>query len=211
MRQNAGERWDMKGELDISGGTLTLADSQVARAKLTKEALSEAVLPLEHLRVWDDLDSVLPETAATDDLALIEGTFGTSAPVVRTSDAGEVTDLTQRARIRVALGPEYIAAGDVRIRVRAGMETAVSDTTATVDVECYADDDDGGVGADLCTTDAQSINSTDNADKDFTITATNLAVGVVLDIRITIAITDGATAVVYGEISKLSLLRDIRG
>jgi hypothetical protein len=161
--------------------------------------------------VWDDLAALLPGTAASDDLAIIEGTWGANAPTVRSSD-GKNTTITQRLRTRQILDPHYVAAGGVQVVITAGMNTTVASVSATVDVECYEDDGDGGVSADLCATAAQSINSLTKATKAFVITPTNLAGGSVLDIRITIAITDSATATaVIGEISKIAVLEDVRG
>jgi hypothetical protein len=112
----------------------------------------------------------------------------------------------------VQLPPEYDDGETVQIRVHGGMKTTVSDTTATVDVECYESDKERGISADLCTTSAQTINSLTFGDDDFTITATSLVSGDVLDIRITVAITDGATGTaVLGEIGSVELLCDIRG
>jgi len=211
MRIIKQETLDVRGTLDLSKGTFQGRDDQIPRSYLTEEVLAEDASNLTQLRTWDDLAALLPGTAADDDLAVVEGTWGTNAPRIQTSDA-KATSVTQRLRFRRRLGAEYVAGGDVHLRVRAGMNTTVSDGTATVDVECYADDEDGGVGADLCATDAQSINNLTKADKDFVMTATSLAPGTVLDFRVTIAITDAATGTaVIGEISRIALLRDIRG
>ena len=213
MRVTSGETLEIVGgTFNAEKGTFTLKDGQLARAKLAEEALSVDAIELTSLRSWDDLAALLPGTAASDDLAIIEGTYATDAPTIQTSDADSTT-VTQRLRFRRSLGPEYVDAASVTLRVRAGMVTTVSDTTATVDVECYEDDGDGGISADLCATAAMSINSVATAtDKDFVITPTGLASGSVLDFRVTIAITDGSTgAVVLGEITRIALLRDVKG
>ena len=80
----------------------------------------------------------------------------------------------------------------VNLRLHAGMITTVADTTATLDVVAYASDEEAGIGADLCTTAAQSINSLVFADYDYVITATALAPGDVLDVRIHTAVNDAA-------------------
>jgi hypothetical protein len=186
-------------------------NAQIARSKLEQNTFADYVVNWAALRVWDAFQTNLPGTAASDDLAVITGTWGTNAVTVRTSDAKQTT-VTQRAVFLFTLPPEFDAAESVRIRVRAGMVTTVSDGTATVDIEAHEWDGDGAVGADLCTTVAQSINSLTKADKDFTITSTDLAAGDVIAVRVTIAITDAATGtVVLGEISKVSVQLDIRG
>ena len=93
------------------------------------------------------------------------------------------------------------------------MTTTVSDTTATVDVQCYSADEDGAVaGGDLVTTAAQDINSLTKGNFDFVVTPTGLAAGDLLDIRITVAITDGASGVpITADITDLKMLLDVQG
>lgn len=187
------------------------AGTAIPRSKLAEDALQLHAVPITGLRVWDAMHTTLPGTAADDDLALIGGTFGSASPVVRTSDA-KATSVTQYARFLFTLPHNFVSAGDVTLRVFAGMNTTVSDTTATVDVQCYEANKSAGVGSDLCTTSATTINSLTGANKDFSITATGLAAGDVLDVRITIAITDGATATaVIGQIGSIDVLADVRG
>ncbi len=205
------ETLENRGTVDLQRGTLILKDGIVPRSALTEDELTYLPVLLTDLRVHDAIGSPIPAAAADDDLGLISGTFGTDAPTVQTSDA-KATTVTQRLRFKAALGPEYVAGHDVKLRITAGMITTVSDGTATVDVECYKDDGDGGISADLCATAAQDMNNLTKADYTFTITATNLEAGDVLDFRVTIAITDGATGTaVIGEISAMGLLEDIKG
>lgn len=208
----SGETLDIRGIIDMSAAQeIKVNDGEWNRSKLAEEPLNEQVVELTSLRVWDDLAALLPGTAAADDMAIIEGAWGTDAPTVQTSDA-KATSVTQRFGYQIRLGDEYIAGSDVRIRIRAGMITTISDGAATVDVEVYAHDQDGGVGPDLCATAAQSINSLTKANKDFTITSTSLAPGDLLSVRVTVAITDTATGTaVIGEISRIATLRDIKG
>ena len=183
----------------------------IQRADLAQDSLASYPIPLTQLRVWDALQTNLPGTAAADDLGLIGGTFGSASPAVRTSDA-KASTTTQRARLPVPLPPEYVSAQRVRIRLHAGMVTTISDGTATVDVEAYKSDKEAGIGSDLCITAATSINSLTDADRDFDLTASGLVAGDVLDVRITIAITDTATATaVIGQIGSVERLCDIKG
>ena len=82
----------------------------------------------------------------------------------------------------------------VKLRVSAGMLTTAADTTATLDLVCHQLDEDTTVQADICATAAQSMNSLVFTDLDFTITASALSAGDILDCRLTTAINDGATA-----------------
>ena len=172
---------------------------------VTQEALREYRLSLHDLRIWDNLAASLPTTAAADDLGIIPGTFGTNAVVVRTSDA-KATTVTQYARYRWPVPYTYDDGETFRIRVNAGMNTTISDGTATIDLEVYRN---AAPSTDICSTAAQDINNITAADKDFAITATDIVRGDVLDIRIAIAITDAATGTaVIGELKEWSVVAD---
>lgn len=206
----------LSGEFRLGDGSITntmiSSGAEIARSKLDQDEASVYLVPWSAFRVHDAIETLLPQPPSSDDLGWPStDTFGTVSPFLTTSDA-KTTTVTQYARFQFALPPEYDQGETVTIRVRAGMNTTVSDGTATVDVECYEADRDGGVGADLCATAAQDINNLTAGDKSFTITATNLTAGELLDVRITVAITDGSTGTaVIGRVYEVALLLDIRG
>ena len=184
----------------------------IVRSKLALES-KKFWQPLESLRIWDSAsNAVLPNTAASDDLAIIVGTIGTSGHVVRSSDA-KATTITQKAAFTFTLPPEYEDGGAISLTPFAGMKTTVSDTTATIDFSVYAKDAaDGTHGSDLVTTSATTINSLTLAAKPFVVTPTSLVAGDELTALMTIAITDGATATaVLGMITKIYWLLEVRG
>lgn len=183
----------------------------LSRAKLDKESLQKFTIPLTELRVHNSIATLLPGTAAADDLGLDGGTFGASnSPVVKSTDLAS-TSGTLYARFTKEMPQNYVAAQNVLLRIRAAMET-VSDTTATLDVEAFKSDGEGGGGSDLYADSAVDINSATFSDKDFVISAGSLSPGDVLDVRIAIAITDGATGSgVVANIGELALLCDTRG
>ena len=187
------------------------SNAGIDRAKLAAEQLKDNI-PLELLRVWDAFQTSIPTTAASDDLGLIIGTFGTDAIVVQTSDAKN-TSVTQRARFTYRLPMNYASGQPISVVAWAGMKTTVASSTATVDFEAYKKNDSTGlVGSDLVTTSATTINSLTAADKAFVIDPTGLAAGDELDIRVTIAITDvGTGTAVIGRIMKLYALPTVRG
>lgn len=204
------------GSVSLDVGTLTNSDlaatAAIARTKLAQDTNSPFSVPLTDLRVHDAVNTVLPGTAATDDLALDSGTFGTEAMHVTAGDLKAAGATTRYARFKVALPAEYDDAETVSIRVVAKMETTVADTTCTVDVEAYKVANDLTVGSDLCTTTATSMNSLTAANYDFAITSTSLVPGDELDVRVAIACNDGATGTaVEPVISSIRLLCDIRG
>ena len=195
------------GDITLSGAIVP----GIARSSLVQDDLQNYVIPFRDWRIADNLSSLLPATAASDDLGMDGETFGTETPFLVTSGA-KATTVTQYGRFQFALPPEYVSGQSVRIQVKAGMKTTISDGTATVDFQVYESDDDGGVGADLCATAAQSINSLTQATLNFDITATSLAAGDLLDCRMTVAITDSATSTaVLGKVSRCSVLADIKG
>ena len=184
---------------------------EYSRTQLTQENLARhRILPTEW-RVWDAMGSLLPSAAANDDLGIVGGTFGSASPSLQSGDA-KATTVTRYARCTVRLPHQYVAGETVLLRVHAGMLTTVSDGTATIDFQVYRSDDAAGIGSDLCATGAQSINSLTPANKDFVITAASLGPGDLLDIRMTIAITDAATGTaVIGMAGAVELLLDVKG
>jgi len=194
-------------------GTATFANvSGIDRSGLTQDNTQSYHLLPEHWKVWDDMDSPLPSTPATDDLGIIGGTFGTDSPSIQTEDLKAAGATNKYARCTFAIPPEYVAGETVQVRIHCGMLTTVADNSATIDVEVYESDEEAGIGADLCATAAQSCNSLTLADKTFTITATTLAAGDILDIRVTMAVNDAATGTtVKGIIGASKMLLDIKG
>lgn len=184
----------------------------IARTQLAQDDLVVNVIPMTSLRVWDALQTNLPGTAATDDLALIGGTFATASPKVSAGDLKAAGATTRYARFQVALPTNYVSGETVTLRLYCGMGTTVAGTSCTVDAQVYEADGAAGISADLCTTNAQSMNSLTFANKDFTITPTALVAGDVLDIRIAVACNDAATGTVVEPIvGKISLLTDVKG
>lgn len=194
-----------------AAGAISFA-AGLTRSELQQEDLAEYAVPLTDCRVWDALQTNLPGTSAADDLGLIGGTFGAASPSLQTYDVKAAGAVTLRCRLQMRLPVEYQAGETVRIRLHAGMKTTVADTTCTVDVEAYKSDKEAGIGSDLVTDAAQSINSLTFADKDFNLTPTALEPGDVLDVRLSIACNDAATATaVIGCIGGITLACDIKG
>ena len=185
-----------------------ISTASLTRANLTQQDLQVYPVPITMCRVWDNLASLLPTTAATDDLGIIEGTWLTNDAAIQTSD-GKATTTTQRLRFQYPLPVEYVAGQTVTLRINSGMVTTVSDSSATLDAEVI---EVGAPTVDINATALQSINSLAAADFDFTITPTNLVPGDVLDVRLTIVIVDGATGTaVIGQINSIDLLLDVKG
>lgn len=180
------------------------------RSDMTAET-SNFTLNLTDARVWNGVTAILPNAAAADDMGMITGTLGTDPIMLQGIDfkAG-TTD--ERCRFSFTVPPNYVDGGAITVRVRAGMNTTVSDGTATVDCEVYSNDEDGTVSADLCETAAQDINNLTAADKDFVITPTGIVAGEQLDIVLSFGGTDGATGTaVIPQINKVSVRLATKG
>lgn len=191
--------------------TSVSATAAIARSKLASETKSFPVA-FEILRIHDAMQTALPGTSVADDLGLYGGTFGTSAPLVRTYDAKNAGAVTLYARCLIPLPAEYDGGGTVTLRANGGMVTTVASTTATVDFEAYKLNKAGSIGSDLCATAAQSINSLTFAAKDFTVTPTGLNPGDILDVRVALAVNDTATGTaVIAALGSLELLCAVRG
>jgi hypothetical protein len=188
------------------------ASAAIARSKLAQDTLKAYPINFTDLRVWDAFQTNLPGTSAADDLGLYGGTFATDAPLVRTYDVKNAGAVTLYARFMVRIPIEYDAAQTILLRATAGMETTVASASATIDFQAYECTGSGSISADLVTTSATSINSLTYADCDFTVTGTDLVGGNILDVRMTIAVNDAATATaVIAAVSNLYLVCDIRG
>ena len=208
MTARLGEDLHVDGTVSATSLSLTTG---MGRSSLLTDTAKCYTVPLVAMRVWDAMQTNLPGTAANDDMGLVGGTFGTDNPTLQGVDFGG-TASDEMCRFQFALPAEYVSAGAVTIRLRAAMLTTVADTACTVDVECYKSDRDGDVGSDICATAAQSMNSLTPANKDFSITATGLAAGDLLDIRLAFAGSDtGNLGVMIPEISQVEVLLDVKG
>lgn len=189
-----------------------LLKPDVPRSNLAQTSLAKYFIPWHAWRVWNALATNLPGTPLTDDLGLVGGTWATGSPSIQTEALEAAGATPSYARCQIALPPEYDEGQDVVLRFHAGMLTSVADTSATLDVVAYESDGEAGIGSDLVTTAATTINSLTLADKDFVVTASGLSPGDILDIRIHTAVNDGASGTaVKAIIGAAYLLCDIRG
>lgn len=199
----------------VTPGSIVDGDCNAAmglqRSKLATQTLAQFVQNLLDLRKWDALEQLLPATPATTYLGIVTGaTYGSNPPQIQTGDL-KTTTTTRRARQIIALPENYVAAGQVQIRCRAGMKTTVADTSAVILVEVYQLNDDGTLSAQLSTVSGSaSINSLTLADIIFVLTTSGLTAGARLDVRVSITITDAATGTaVIGVLQSLALKCDV--
>jgi hypothetical protein len=196
-------------------GLLKTLDFELGNKKLREDLLARETgiypIDLASAVVWDS-GQPLPAAAAADDLGYVNGTWATGNNSIQGRDS-KAASLTGYARLFVPLPAEYEAGQSVKLRFSAGMKTTVSDDTATLDCEAIQQGRNMLVtGADLVTTSPQDINNLTFADFDFTVTATNLEPGDVLDVRVKLAVVDAATVTaVIAAIGAIDLVCSIRG
>lgn len=192
-------------------GSKIKTNANIPNSALRQRTFQRLQIPFTAWRIHDAFETALPGTSSGNDLALVGGAFGTASPTLQTSDL-KATTTTNYARCVIALPHDYDDGETVQFRFHAGMKTTAADTTSTIDLECYESDLEEGISADLCTTNATTINSTTLVDVDFDITASALVAGDVLDIRIALAVVDGASGTaVIGRVGNAELLYDTRG
>ena len=192
-------------EVILDGGAAAIGSTRLTWAQ---EDLKPYPIVISKFRVWDAPSTVQPASASSDDLGVIAGTFGSSAPILKTSSAKNTT-IGQKTRFQFEVPPEYVPGETITLRVNAGMMTSVANTSCTLDAEVVRQAEPS---TDICATNAQSINSLTAVNKDFTITPTYVVVGDILDVVLTIAATDSQNSVeVYGAINSVTMLLDIKG
>jgi hypothetical protein len=204
------------GGVDVTGDLIVRGNISPAieRSSLLQYNAQVYQIPLTSAKVWDDAQTNLPGTAATDDLEINTGTWGTNVPSIQTGDLKAAGATTRYALFEVATPPEYVAGQTVTLRASAGMLTTVADTSATIDFEAYITDREGLVsGSDLVSTAATTINSLTFASSiDFTLTPTTIDPGQKILIRMAIAVNDAASGTaVIGSVGALELLLDTQG
>jgi hypothetical protein len=198
----------VQGDLTVTGDLLPA----INRTDLATESLASFEIPWTAWRVWDAFSTNLPGTAATDDLALIGGTFGTNAPSIQAGDLKAAGATTRYARCSVQVPYNFVTGGTVKIRAHAGMKTTAADTSCTIDFSLYLSNEEDGVGSDLVTTAATTINNTTEVNADFTVDSTTLLPGSWVDIRMAINCTDGATVTaVIPFVGSCEMLYDVQG
>lgn len=199
---------------EILNGTIidedVSASAAIARSKLAEDALQIYGISIEEIRSDAGASLTAAETAGTFDI-----TVGTNTILAN----GEVTDNETEVSVayfQFVLPPEYVAAGDVTIRLPAALikTGAPTDNGSTLDIEVYEQSDAGAVGADINSTAAATFVALDTwYNKDFVITATGLVAGDVLNVKITSSVIDseaGAGTIVLN-LAPPKVLLDVKG
>jgi hypothetical protein len=186
-------------------------NADIATTKLAQRVLAESIVPLTQARTWDAVASNLPASAASDDLGLVSGTWGTNPARITAGDVKALGATTRRLYLAIPIPANYEDGQTIQLQIRAKMETTVADVSCTIDAEAYVGAD-GVLGSDLVTTAAQSMNSLSAAAYTFTVNATGVDPGDLLEVRLSVSSNDAATATaVTPAIYSIALLCDTRG
>jgi hypothetical protein len=199
---------------DILDGTIANADisasAAIARSKLAEDALQAYGIPISSLMQTTGIALSASETAGNFDVTV-------ATNVIKAN--GEVTDNETEVSVvqfQFVLPPEYVAAGDVSIRLRSALVKTGSptDNGSTIDVAVY-EQADAAVGSDLSTTTAAGTYAAlDTYETDtFVITATGLVAGDILNVVITASVIDseaGAGTIVLN-MDPPKVLLDVKG
>lgn len=178
---------------------------QLDREDLSEDALQAYGIPVNSIMAADGARVGISETAGDFFLAL-----GTNTIELQGEEAISETEASV-GYIQFVLPPEYVAAGDVTIRFRCQLDGAGTDNSSTFDVEVY-EQGDGAVGSDICATDAVSFAAKSTYyNKDFTVTATDLVAGDILNIKFTASVIESAGSALAFYSDPPKILLDIKG
>ena len=186
------------------------ATAAIARSKLAEDALQPYGITIEQIRSDAGASLTSAETAGTFDI-----TIGTNTILAN----GEVTDNETEVSVsyfQFVLPPEYVSAGDCTIRLPAALIATGAPTNngSTLDIEVYEQSDAGAVGADINSTAAVTFAALDTwYNKDFSITATGLVAGDVLNVKITASVIDSEAAggTIVLNLAPPKVLLDVKG
>lgn len=186
------------------------ANANIETSKMEQRVLAEYHVPIDAFRVWDAISTNPVTAAANDDLGLVQGTWGSAVNKITAGDC-KASSVTRRIYFSVPVPPNYDDGQTIQLRFRAKMETTLSDGTCTIDAEAYIAND-GTLTSDLVTTAAQSMNSLTAANYNFTLASGSIDPGDLIEVRLTIACVDTATATaVTPAVYEVALLCDTRG
>jgi hypothetical protein len=154
---------------------------------------------------------LLPAAPNGTSVGLVTGTPATDAPTLQGGDPGG-TSKSETFAFEYEIPAEYVAAGNVSLRVKGKCGTTVADGACTVDFSVYRDARDGSVGADIMASPPYSINALAVQQSDMTITPASLSPGDKVIVVGTIAGNDsGDLGVMVPTITALEMVLQVKG
>jgi hypothetical protein len=165
----------------VSGGTWTVADGAIPRADLTEDALA----------VYDiGTDLVVTAAYATIGMAPEAGYANSTGIYLKGPDSQNTTITTDNV-VDFRLPPEYVAGGDIKFSCYTKYAgTGTVGATKTIDIVAKkVTVATGALGADICATTPITLTNA-YALAEFTITATGLVAGDVIQINLATALQE---------------------
>lgn len=181
---------------------------ELKRADLTEEVLQIYGIPIYSLRAADLAAMAVAETAGDHYLLL------TTDELTLVSEISNNESETSVSWFQFIIPPEYVAAGDCKVRIKHSLFGAGTDGAggSTVDIAVFEQDGNGATGSDLSTTTAATtITKGSWATTDFVITAAGFVAGDILNVKLTTVVTENASSDLQAELDGLAILLDIKG
>jgi hypothetical protein len=186
----------------LTGPNVWIIPVQHAQGKMGA-TWKQVAIPFESLRKPADFGTTLPNAGTSGILGVVENTYLTTEPQVKSFNAMGATT-SNGARFMFQVPSTYPAASPIAVAVTAGM-SVVASVTAKAQVDCVryaAPTVNIGPGSGAG---EQSINSTTLATKLFALTATNVVAGDILDVLVQLNIDDGGSTPMNGLISAITM------
>lgn len=160
-------------------------------------------IPISQIKAADGADLALSETAGDHFLSLASDVW-----LLQGEEAISETEASV-SRFQFVLPPEYKAGGNVKLRLKHRSNGAGTAGTCTIDVNAYEQDGNGAKGSDICATAAQTVTKTTWTTSDFTITATGLVAGDIINFVVTTSIQESAGSALAAQIDGIAVLCDV--
>lgn len=194
-----------------TGNIVTLKASQTTagelkRADLTEDALAICKgIPINSIMAADGAPLGITESAGDHYINLAANVI-----TLRGEEAISETE-TSVSYFQFVLPENYVSAGDVTIRIPCKVDGAGTDNGSNVDLNVY-EQASGAVGGDICATGAQTFAAKSTwYNKDFTITATDLVAGDIVNVVLTSNTTENGAAALAFYADPPKILLDVKG
>lgn len=175
------------------------------RASMIEDALAIYGMPITSIRAADGAGLGLSETAGDHFISLSSDVW-----LLQGEEAISETEASV-SRFQFVLPPEYVSAGDVKLRLKHRCNGAGTKGTATVDVSAYEQTGNGAKGSELVTTAPTATLKTTWTTTDFVLTAAGLVAGDILNFVVTSSIQESAGNALAAQIDGIAVLLDVKG
>ena len=181
---------------------------ELLAAQMTERSLAVHKIPVYKFRQADG--TALPATEAAGgfnldldggNIRLLQGEVANGLPDSETSVG----------TWQFTLPPNYVAGGDIQVRLKCANIGAGTQTSCTLTIKAYKSDGNGVVGSNLGPSDQTHSVKTTWYTKDFVITPTGLVAGDTLNIELTVVNIESASGNLVWTCDEVAMLLDIQG